>query len=77
MIGSLRTEYYKEQENSEGLRENLDLLEEQRVLSSIGQDAYKKAVERYYNQRVRNKAFRVGDYVLKKTKSAMPNPGGS
>ena len=76
MIGSINKESYREQENSEGLRENLDLLEERHERSSICQATYKKAVERYYNQRVRNKALRVGDYVLRKNEVSHAQPGG-
>ena len=76
MIGSTRTDYCQEQTNKMNLRENLVLLEEQRECSSIRQAAYKKIAERHYNQRVKDKAFRVGDYVLRKNEAKHTQPHG-
>lgn len=64
-IGSLRTTYFKEADNDKDLRANLDLIEEKCERSNIRQATYKNVIERYYNQRVNEKAFKVGNYVLR------------
>lgn len=75
-MSSIWTEYFEGKENDENLRENLDLLEEWQEHSSMSQAAYKKIVERYYNQRVKNKVFWVGDYVLRKNGVSHAQPRG-
>lgn len=64
-IGSLRTTYFKEADNDKDLRANLDLIKEKCERSNIHQATYKNVVERYYNQRVNKKDFKVGNYVLR------------
>lgn len=64
-IGSFRTTYFEEENNDKDSRANLDLIEEKHERSNIRQAAYKNVVEKYYNQRVKDKAFKVGDYVLR------------
>lgn len=59
-IGTLRTIHTDEKANSQDLRINLGILEERREKSDIRQAAYKRVVERYYNQRVKEKPFRIG-----------------
>ena len=55
---------FDEQRNSQDLKANLDLLEEKRKTTQVQMAAYKQKVVRYYNSRVKSKAFRVGDLVL-------------
>lgn len=75
-IGSLQTTYFEEGNDKKDLRANLDLIEERREQSNILQDAYKHAVERYYNQRVKEKAFRVGDYILRRNEASRAQSQG-
>ena len=64
---SLRITYYDEK-NEEGLRANLDLLDEVRsdTLSCIL--AQKQKVARYCNSWVCRRTFKVGDLILRKAK---------
>lgn len=59
-IGSHWTTYFEEENNDKDLRENLDLFKEKREQSNIHQAAYKNVVERYSNQRVKEKVFMIG-----------------
>lgn len=54
----------EESKNNEGLRFNLDMLEERRELASLHEARYKRQTEQYYNQKVRHTSLKVGDYVL-------------
>lgn len=38
--------------------------------------AYKQAIKRYYNQRVKEKSFRMGEYVLRRNKASRAHPQG-
>ena len=76
MIGTLRTRHTDEEANSRDLRMNLDILEERREKASIRHVAYKRATKRFYNQRVKEKAFKVGDYVLRKNEASWAQPQG-
>ncbi|KAI3523816.1 hypothetical protein L1887_02241 [Cichorium endivia] len=75
-IGSLRTTEFTEEKNNQDLRLNLDILEEKRELANIRQACYKAATEKYYNTRVREKRFRVGDLVLRKNEASHAEPRG-
>ena len=75
-VNTLRVANKDEESNAQDLRINLDILEEKREKSGMCQAAYKHATERYYNQRVKEKAFRVGEYVLRKNKASQAQPQG-
>ncbi|GJZ69771.1 reverse transcriptase domain-containing protein [Tanacetum coccineum] len=65
---SVETERVKEFEvrkNDKRLRENLDILEERREITSIREAHYKQKLERYYNKQVRPSTFKPGTYVLR------------
>ena len=76
MVGMLRSTNTDEGSNDQDLRLNLDILEEKREKSKIRQAAYKRVTERYYNQRVKERAFSVGEYVLRKNESSRAQPQG-
>ena len=57
---------FDEQRNSQDLKANLDLLEERWETAQVWMAAYKQKVARYYNSRVKSKAFKVGDLVLRR-----------
>ena len=63
-IPSIRIENFDGQTNSERQHANLDLLEEVREIAQIRMIAYQYKMARYFNFRVRNKTFRIGDLVL-------------
>ncbi|XP_071729066.1 uncharacterized protein [Rutidosis leptorrhynchoides] len=46
-----------------GLKENLDLLEERRDAAAIREASNKQKISKYYNQRVKERTFRLGDFV--------------
>nr|XP_011459735.1 PREDICTED: uncharacterized protein LOC105350069 [Fragaria vesca subsp. vesca] len=54
------------EENDQQLRFSLDLLEERRENAEIRWAAYQQHVTKYYNQKVKEQSFQVGDLVLKK-----------
>ncbi|GJR86177.1 reverse transcriptase domain-containing protein [Tanacetum coccineum] len=65
-IPTRRTIWVSDEKNEETLRLNLNLLEERREKATIREARRKQQVEKYYNQRVRNKQFKVGESVLRK-----------
>nr|KAJ0222828.1 hypothetical protein LSAT_V11C200097150 [Lactuca sativa] len=75
-VGTLRAVNADEESNAQNLRLNLDVLEERREKLEIHQAAYKHVIERYYNQRVKEKAFRVGEYVLRRNKASRTQTQG-
>ncbi|KAI3739893.1 hypothetical protein L2E82_30305 [Cichorium intybus] len=75
-ITSLRVSAFSTEKTEEDLRHNLDLLEERRELASVRQARYKSNTERYYNRRVKGRAFKVGDLVLRKNEVSHAQPRG-
>ena len=69
-MSTLRVDSTDEESNTRDLRIILDILEEKHEKSEMRQAAYKHATERYYNQRVKEKAFKVGEYVLRKNEAS-------
>ncbi|KAK2997261.1 hypothetical protein RJ639_025909 [Escallonia herrerae] len=59
-------------QNEEDLRANLDLLDERREQEAVRLAAYKHRVSKFYDQRVRHRAFRVGDLVLRRIEASAP-----
>ncbi|RRT84627.1 hypothetical protein B296_00004698, partial [Ensete ventricosum] len=57
---------YKEYASEEGLRANLDLLEEQRAEAHLQALVYKKVVVKLYNQNVHPRQVNVDDLALRK-----------
>ncbi|KAK3025696.1 hypothetical protein RJ639_041701 [Escallonia herrerae] len=64
-LPSLRLINHDPIQNEEDLRANLDLLDERREQAAVRLAAYKHRVSKFYDQRVRHRAFRVGDHVLR------------
>ena len=63
-LPSVQVVAFDEQRNSQDLKANLDLLEEKWEIAQVWMAAYKQKAARYYNSRVKNKAFRAGNLVL-------------
>ncbi|GAV74523.1 hypothetical protein CFOL_v3_18003, partial [Cephalotus follicularis] len=64
-VQSPRVVHFSEENNEEGLRTLLDLVEELRDKSAIKVTAYQQRVGRYYNKRVNPRPLREGDLVLR------------
>ncbi|XP_077247223.1 uncharacterized protein LOC143886939 [Tasmannia lanceolata] len=73
---SPRVTNFSEQLNDDGLRANLDLLEEAREESRIRVAAYKQKVSNYHDSRIRPREFRARDLVLRKAAISQPKKVG-
>nr|GEV33052.1 reverse transcriptase domain-containing protein [Tanacetum cinerariifolium] len=60
---TLRTAKIDMVQNDEALEINLDLLEERMEQAAICQARSKAKMEKYYNSKVRNTSFKLGDLV--------------
>ncbi|XP_064966523.1 uncharacterized protein LOC135613430 [Musa acuminata AAA Group] len=67
-----RTAGYGEEASGEGLRSNLDLLEERRADAHRKSLSYKTAVARVYNRKVRPRSIKLEDLVLRKVEVSHP-----
>nr|XP_009400993.1 PREDICTED: uncharacterized protein LOC103985108 [Musa acuminata subsp. malaccensis] len=67
-----RTAGYNEETSGEGVRSNLDLLEEKRADAHRKTLSYKRAVARVYNRRVRPRLIKLEDLVLRKVEVSHP-----
>ncbi|XP_009387105.2 uncharacterized protein LOC103974082 [Musa acuminata AAA Group] len=72
VFSTLRTSGYEQAGSEEGLRANLDLLEERRAEVHLRTLAYKKAVARVYNCKVHPRPIKVRDLVLRKAEVSDP-----
>ncbi|XP_077250975.1 uncharacterized protein LOC143890252 [Tasmannia lanceolata] len=75
-VPSPRIVHFSEQLNGDGLRANLDLLEEVREESQIRSAAYKQKVSRYHDVKIRPREFRAGHLVLRKASVSQPRSVG-
>ena len=71
-IPTPRTADYGEEASGEGLRSNLDLLEERRADAHQKALSYKRAVARVYNRSVRPRSIKLEDLVLRKIEVSHP-----
>nr|GFB17720.1 reverse transcriptase domain-containing protein [Tanacetum cinerariifolium] len=62
--------------NDEELRLNLELLEERRELAAINKARSKSKMTKYYNARVRDIAFKPGDFVYRSNDASHAVDGG-
>ena len=65
-VPSLRYKWSREETNNEGLQLNLDLLDERREQALIRIAAYQNRVTKFWNKHIRERQFKVGDWVLRK-----------
>ena len=61
-----RRSSYSQEENHQLLVESLDSMEETREKANLRIAAYQQKVARYFNSRVKDRKFQVGDLVLRK-----------
>ncbi|GAV87287.1 hypothetical protein CFOL_v3_30713 [Cephalotus follicularis] len=71
-VQSPRVVHFSDENNEEGLRNILDLMEELRDKVVIKVTAYQQRVSRYYNKRVNPRPLREGDLVLRNSVIADP-----
>ncbi|KAL2224041.1 UNVERIFIED_CONTAM: hypothetical protein Sindi_3052700 [Sesamum indicum] len=73
-IGELswRVKYYNPDCNEQGLRMNLDFVEEAREKAAIRATMYKTRMAKAYNARVKPRNFQVGDLVRRKAEASGP-----
>ncbi|GJW85638.1 hypothetical protein Tco_0158783 [Tanacetum coccineum] len=62
---SKRIKEFEVRQNKKRCREDLDILEERREITSTGEAYYKHKLEGYYNKRVQPSTFKPGTYVLR------------
>ena len=67
---------FSEEVNEVNLRENLNLLEERRIMAAIREAANKQKIAKYYNRTVRPLSFRVGDWVWRKNEASLQESTG-
>ncbi|CAL8174805.1 unnamed protein product [Prunus armeniaca] len=69
-----RTSIYEAEVNDEQLALNLDFIDELRDQSNMRNVAYKQCIAKYYDSRVKPRAFKLGDWVMRKVSLATKNP---
>ncbi|CAL2247008.1 unnamed protein product [Prunus armeniaca] len=69
-----RTSIYKAEANDEQLALNLDFIDKLRDQSNMRNVAYKQRIAKYYDSRVKPRAFKLGDWVMRKVSLATKNP---
>ncbi|XP_074347131.1 uncharacterized protein LOC141685957 [Apium graveolens] len=72
--GSLRRDFYTEEDAEVNQRLHLDLLKEVRENSQLRLAAYQQRAARYYNKKVKGHQLKVGNLVLKKVMLNTKNP---
>ena len=65
-VGSLRKEEFQVDGNNERLREELEFIDEKREQAMMRNTAYKQCTARYFDRRVKERKFKVGDLVLRR-----------
>ncbi|GFY81120.1 hypothetical protein Acr_01g0009290 [Actinidia rufa] len=71
---SFKTSNFNKDNNEIKLRFNLNLLNEKRDKAKLRQATYKCRVAKYYNQRVKNQSFLLGDLVLRNVTLSTKEP---
>ncbi|XP_071707876.1 uncharacterized protein [Rutidosis leptorrhynchoides] len=65
LVPTHRVANFDEEANNEALCENLNLIKERKLMTSIREANNKQQVAKYYNKRVRALSFDVGEWVLR------------
>ena len=71
-MGSLRIENFNQKNSEEGLRLNIDLVEEVRDAAQLKVAQYQQKVAQYYNSKVKPRHFQENDLVLREAAASMP-----
>ena len=67
-------ESYDEDKNKEAIRLQLDLVDEVRAAAEQRLARYQNLMAKHYNNKVRQRDFRVGDLVLRRVMGAAKDP---
>ena len=71
-----RVHNFNEETNEEGLKANLDLVEEVRDQVYFKMQVDKRRVARFFNRQVRGRQFKEGDWVTRKAEKSQPQQQG-
>ena len=74
-VNSFRIYVYEDQVNHAAMAESLDMLEKRREKAQMRVAVYQHRAARYYNSRVQERTFRIGDLVLRKVLPNARDPG--
>jgi hypothetical protein len=69
-VPSLRVRCYTQEDNIQARLLDLDLIEEKREVARLRVAEHQRRTSKYYNQKVRTRSLRIGEWVLKKV---LPN----
>ncbi|GJW99700.1 reverse transcriptase domain-containing protein [Tanacetum coccineum] len=72
-----RTMRFRENENEEELRLNMDLLQERREAAAVREARYKTKIEQYYNHNVRATSFKPDEYVFRRNEASRVEDQGN
>ncbi|XP_075673828.1 uncharacterized protein LOC142643166 [Castanea sativa] len=72
-VASTRREVFREEDNNDLLRINLDCLDEVRDKASSKTMKYQRKMTEYYNKRIKLRRLEIGDLVLRKVTNATKN----
>ena len=75
-LPTLWTEHFELENNQAQLWANLDFFDSLREKALFWTVAYQQKVAKYYNSRVKTKAFQIGDLVLWESKVSQPTEIG-
>ncbi|KAI3740511.1 hypothetical protein L2E82_30972 [Cichorium intybus] len=76
MVTSLRVANFTPEQTDTDLQQNLDLMEEKREASLLRKAILKHKTEKYYNQRIKGRALKINDWVLRKNEVSHVEPQG-
>ncbi|XP_071727786.1 uncharacterized protein [Rutidosis leptorrhynchoides] len=65
LVPTHRVASFEEEANDDALGENLNFIEERRLMAAIREANNKQQIAKYYNKRVRALSFDVGEWVLR------------
>ncbi|XP_071728669.1 uncharacterized protein [Rutidosis leptorrhynchoides] len=70
LVPTKRVQNFDESSNGEGLRANLDMLEERREITAIREAMNKHKISKYYDKRIKPLSFKVGEYVWRNNEAS-------
>ncbi|XP_071719461.1 uncharacterized protein [Rutidosis leptorrhynchoides] len=70
LVPTKRVQSFDESSNCEGLRANLDMLEEHGEIASIREAMNKHKISKYYDKRVKPLSFKKGEYVWRNNEAS-------
>ncbi|XP_071688092.1 uncharacterized protein [Rutidosis leptorrhynchoides] len=76
LVPTKRVQSFDESSNGEGLRANLDMLEEHREIAAIQEAMNKHKISKYYDMRVKPLSFKVGEYVWRNNEASRAEDTG-